>query len=100
MDDIDKHIKTGLEFGVGLTYLTIGALTQVAKKLEKEGKINRKDSEKLVKDFLKQYQSEGGKYAKQAEAYMKKNPFATKKDIAEINARINQINKLIKKYSK
>lgn len=101
---MDKNVKKGLEFGAGLVYLTVGALAAGADKLAKEGKISRKDSEKLVKDVLKQYQAQGNRYAKQmqsqAAVFMKKNPIATKKDIAELNAKIAQLNKLVKKYTK
>lgn len=100
---MDKSVKKGLEFGVGMTYLAMDALDKSLKQLEKSGKISRKASEKLVMDTIREYQKEGQKYARQAQgqinAFMKANP-ATKKDIANLQSQIKQINKLLKKYSK
>lgn len=101
---MDKFVKQGLEFGAGMTYMTMDALNKALKKLEKEGKINRRDSEKLVRDTVRGYQAMGSKYARQMESqvgqFIKKNPWATKKDIENLQAQIKRIDKLIKKYTK
>ena len=103
-NNMDELVKKGLQFGLGVTYITAKALNQAMVKMEKEGKIDRKDGEKLVKETIGKYQKEGNAYAKDVRTKLNKlvkvAPFASKKDIAEINAQIEKINKLVKKYSK
>lgn len=101
---MDKNMKRGLELGVGVTYLALDAVNETLNRLEKEGKINRKDSEKAVREVIKQYQSQSSKYAKEAQkqvdAIIKSNKIVTKKDLVRIDAEIKKLNKIVKRYMK
>jgi polyhydroxyalkanoate synthesis regulator phasin len=94
---MDKLTKRGLEIGLGVAAITITALGEVMKDLEQQGKISRKDGEKMVRDMAKKYKVEGAKYAKRAQSQMnelmKSSPIVTRKDLDEINAKIEKINK-------
>ncbi len=98
---MNKSTKKGLQFGIGLGYLAMETLERELKKLEKKGKISRKESEKLVLDTIRDYQAQGEKYAKQVQdeidKFAKSNPVATKKDLAALNARIQKLTKPAKK---
>jgi polyhydroxyalkanoate synthesis regulator phasin len=98
---MDKMTKKGLEIGLGVAAITMAAVNDIMTELEKQGKVSRKDGEKMVRDMAKKYRSEGAKYAKKAEkqmdALMKKYPVVTQKDIEDIYAQIEKINKEISK---
>jgi polyhydroxyalkanoate synthesis regulator phasin len=98
---MDELMKKGLELGLGITAITVGALTEAMNKLEKEGKISRKEGERMVRDVVDKYHAKNKKYMddmqKQLEGLMKSMPFATKKDIENINARIERMFKQSKK---
>ncbi len=104
-ENMDKRVKKGLEFGMGLAYITAGAMKDAADMLEKKGKISHKEGEKMVRATIKQYQAQSVKYAKdvqvQINSLMKKAPsFASKKEIAELNAKIDKVIKQVSKASK
>lgn len=102
--DMDEIIKKGLEFGLGVTYITVEALNEAMTTLEKEGKISRKEGQKMVQQMARKYQAKGTKYARDVQTQMdrliKASPFATKKDIAELTEKINEISKIITRKSK
>ena len=101
---MEQMVKKGMEFGVGVAYLTVEALHGALNKLEKEGKINKKDSERLVKETVKKYEAQGEKYAKSAKKEMdslaKSAPFVTKREMKELNAKIDSISKRLSKRKK
>jgi polyhydroxyalkanoate synthesis regulator phasin len=101
---MDKLVKKGLEFGMGVAYITAGALKDAADIMEKKGKISHKQGEKMVQDTIKQYQAQSVKLAKDVRAQingmMKKAPFASKKEMADLNAKIDKIIKQVSKASK
>jgi len=96
-----KSMKDGLvEFGIGIvSYVAADAIVTAVKKLEKEGKLNRKEGEKLVHDVVQKYQTAGRKYGKDLQSHIdsvmeesiKASPFATKKDIDDINRKLDRI---------
>ena len=102
--DMDKFVKKGMEFGVGVAYMAVKAMNGALDKLEKEGKINKKDSERLVKETVKKYEAQGEKYAKSAKKEMdslaKSAPFVTKREMKELNAKIDSISKRLSKRKK
>lgn len=91
---MDKNVKKGLEFGIGMTSITLEALTNALNKLEKEGKLNKKDGEKMAREVISKYQAAGRKYAAEVHSQMsramKANPIATKEDMKDLNARLNK----------
>lgn len=99
---MDKNLKNGIKIGVGVAYLALDAMNNALEKLQKEGKISKKDSERLVQQMAKEYEAKGRKYAEQAQkqvdAMIKSNHLVTKKDLAKINAELVRLNKQIKKY--
>ena len=103
--DMDKFVKKGMEFGVGVAYMAVKAMNGALDKLEKEGKIDRKDSERLVRETVKKYEAQGEKYAKNVKSQMDSltksaAPFVTKKEMKELNDRIDSISKLLSKRKK
>lgn len=102
--DVDKMVAKGMDFGAGVAYLAVGAMTDALHKLEKEGKIDKEVSEKLVQEATKKYEAEGKKYLKkvkgQMDQLMKSSPFVTRKQMDELNAKIKSINKLLAKSTK
>ncbi len=102
---MDKFVKKGLEFGAGMTAITLEAITNAVNKLEKDGKIDKKEGEKMVQDVISKYKAASKKYAadvqSQIDQSMKGNPIVTKKDIKNINARLDkEIKNLNSKISK
>jgi polyhydroxyalkanoate synthesis regulator phasin len=98
---MDKTTKKVLAIGLGVAAITMSALNDVMTELEKEGKVSRKDGEKMVRELAKKYKKQGVKYADKAQkqfgALMKKYPVVTQKDIDDIYAEIEKINKHISK---
>ncbi len=96
-----KSIRDGLvEFGIGIvSYVAADAIVTAVKKLEKEGKLNRKEGERLMHDVVQKYQTAGRKYGKDLQSHIdsvmeesiKASPFATKKDIEDINRKLDRI---------
>jgi polyhydroxyalkanoate synthesis regulator phasin len=101
---MDKNIKKGLEFGMGLAYITADALKNAVDAMEKKGKLSHKEGEKMVKATIKSYQQQSVKYAQnvksQINGMMKKSPFATKKEMADLNAKIDDVIKKMNKRMK
>ncbi len=101
MDDMDKMVKKGLEFGMGVAYITASALKEAANILEKKEKISHKEGERMVRATVRQYQAQSVKYAKSVKVQInrmaKKAPFASKKDMAELNAKIDAVIKQMNK---
>jgi polyhydroxyalkanoate synthesis regulator phasin len=103
----NRFIKNGLvDFAIGVvSYVTVDAIITQIKKLQKEGKLNRKDGEKMMHDVVKKYQTIGNKYTKDVQsrfgnlmkASIKTSPFATKEDIENLNAKIDELSMLSKK---
>lgn len=98
MDEtMEKNVKKWLEFGLGIAAITGEALNEAMTKLEKEGKISRKEGKQMVDAMIKKYKSKQGKYESDARAqmasFMKTLPFATKKDIEDLNRKISNIGK-------
>ena len=103
--DMDKFVKKGMEFGVGVAYMAVKAMNGALDKLEKEGKINKKDSERLVRETVKKYEAQGEQYAKSVKSRMDSltksaAPFVTKKEMKELNDRIDSISKMLSKRKK
>jgi polyhydroxyalkanoate synthesis regulator phasin len=98
---MDKIVKKSLEFGLGVGYITVEALEQAMDRLAKEGKISKKDGEKMVRELASKYEIAGKKYSREVQArldrFVNQAPFATKKDIADLNAKINRMGKASKK---
>jgi|SRR5271157_5336716 len=101
---MDKIVKKSLEFGVGVGYITVEALEDAMDRLAKGGKISKTDGEKMVRELVSKYEIAGSKYSKDVQArldkFVKQAPFATKKDIADLNAKINRMGKTAKKRRK
>ena len=100
---MDKNVKKGLELGAGITYMAIDAVTAALSKLERDGKISRKESQKAVKDLMAQYDELSKNYAKDVQSKIDEvvranKKLVTKKDIAYINAQMKKLNALLKKY--
>ncbi len=103
--EMDKFVKKGMEFGVGVAYMAVKAMNGALDKLEKEGKIDRKDSERLVRETVKKYEAQGDRYAKSVKSQMDSltksaAPFVTKKEMKELNDRIDSISKMLNKRKK
>ncbi len=104
---VDKSVKQGIvEFGIGVvSYVAVDAIANAIKNLEKEGKLNRKEGEKMMRDAVNKYQAKSSEYAKDIQsrvdelmkAGIKSAPFATKQDIENLNAKIERLSKLSKK---
>jgi polyhydroxyalkanoate synthesis regulator phasin len=98
---MDKNVKKGLQFGVGVGYIAVEALEEAMGRLAKEGRINQRDAEKMVRDLATKYRLAGNEYSKEVQAkldkFVKQAPFATKKDIADLNAKIDRMAKASKK---
>jgi polyhydroxyalkanoate synthesis regulator phasin len=98
-----KSDKNGLvEFGLGIvSFVVSDAMVNWIKKLEKEGKLTKKDGEKMMQDLIKKYNSTSSKFEKevrsQVDDLIKASPIATKKDLDDINAKIEELRVLSKK---
>jgi polyhydroxyalkanoate synthesis regulator phasin len=94
---MEKNMKKWIEFGLGVAAITGEALNEAMTKLEKEGKISRKDGKRMVDAMISKYKSKQSKYESDARAqmasFMKTLPFATKKDIADLNRKISSMSK-------
>jgi polyhydroxyalkanoate synthesis regulator phasin len=101
---MDKIVRRSLEFGLGVGYITVEALERAMDKLAKEGKISKKDGEKMVRDLASKYEIAGRKYSDEVQArldrFVNQAPFATKKDIADLNAKLDRIGKTARKRRK
>lgn len=101
---MDKTVKKGLEFGMGVAYITANALKDAADMLEKKGKLSHKEGERMVQATIKSYQAQSVKYAKdvktQINSMMKKAPFATRKEMADLSTKIDQVIKQMNKQTK
>ena len=101
---MDKMVMKGLEIGLGVASMTANALNEAVKVMEKKGKLSHKDGEKIVRATIKSYQDQSIKYAKnvrsQMNSMMKKAPFATKKEMDDLDAKINKVMKEMRKYAK
>ncbi len=96
-----KSIRDGLvEFGVGVvSYVAADAIITAVKRLEKEGKLNRKEGERLVHDVVQKYQKASTEYGKNLQSHIdtvmkesvKSSPFATKKDMESMNAKLDKL---------
>ena len=103
--DVDKMVKQGVEFGVGLALIAVKSLNGALDKLEKEGKIDSKASERLVSEAVKRYEAEGEKYAKSVQSQMDRLakstfPYISKKQMKEINKEMARISKTLSQHSK
>jgi len=102
-----KSIRDGLvEFGLGIvSYVAADAIVTAVKKLEKEGKLNRKEGEKLMHDVVQKYQTASSQYGKDLQSHIdsvmkesiKSSPFATKKDMEAVNAKMDRLLALFNK---
>ncbi|VVB76863.1 Poly(hydroxyalcanoate) granule associated protein (phasin) [uncultured archaeon] len=116
---MDEFVKRGLKFGLGVSYITLDAVNDALDRLAKEGKISKADGEKMVRELTAKYTAERAQRVKEAQARMQKRmkemqkemqkqfdgaikaaPFATKKDVASLNAKIEAMSKLLKKHRK
>ena len=101
---MDKNVRKGLQFGVGVGYIAVEALEEAMDRLAKEGRIDQKDAEKMVRELAAKYRLAGKEYSKEVQAkldkFVKQAPFATKKDIADLNAKIDRVSKAAKKGRK
>jgi polyhydroxyalkanoate synthesis regulator phasin len=96
---MNQDIKKGLvDLGIGVaSYVIIESLTNTVHKMEKEGKLNKKEGERMVREAVSKYEAGSAKYTKvameQLDNLIKASPFATKKDIEELHARLDRLNK-------
>lgn len=101
---MDKIVRKGLEFGLGVGYITVEALEEAMDRLAREGKISKKDGEKMVRELVSKYEITGSKYSREVQArldrFVKQAPFATKKDIADLNAKIARMGRPARKRRK
>lgn len=103
---MDEKTKKELEeLGIGVASVAIvGVLAATIRKMQKEGKLNKKEGERMLHQAIAGIRSVSTKYAKVANADMdrvvkagtKASPFATKKEIAQLNAKIDKLTKLQK----
>lgn len=102
----NKSIEKGLvEFGMGVvSYLVLDTIAGEVKRLEKEGKLNKQEGEKMMRDAISKYQTTKSKYEKNIQSHVdnlvKASPFATKEDIASLNAKIDRLSMLSKKVKR
>ncbi len=107
-NDLDNFVQNSVKFGIGMTYLTLDSVTKAMKKLEKQGKINKKESEKFVNDMVKEYKTKGALYAKEMQKQMKKQtgklaknaPLVSQKDIDALNAKAAELSKQLDRQLK
>ncbi len=101
---MDKMVKKSIEFGVGVASITASALADAVSKLEKKGKISPKEGERMVREAAKRYQAQSVKYAKEVRAQIdgmvKSAPFATRREIEELSAKIDAVIKQVNKTGK
>lgn len=103
----DKSVKKGLvELGVSVvSYVVVDAVSKAVKNMEREGKLSKKEGERMVREVVNKYQTKSSQYAKEAQskvddlmkASVKASPFATKEDIENLNAKIDRLSALSKK---
>ncbi len=96
-----KSMKNGfVEFGMGVvSYVAADAIVTAVKKLEKEGKLNRKEGERFMKEVVEKYQTASRNYGKTMQSQIdsmmdeqiKSSPFATKKQVQDLNARLDRL---------
>ncbi len=109
----DKTKKELMELGVGIASVV---LAEVLLQMKKEGKLNTKEAQKMMKRTMANAKKSGTKYAAMAQAQMSKemkmaqsemnrqvnravdaSPFATKKEFAKLNAKIDKLSKMSKR---
>lgn len=101
--------KSLIELGIGIVSLVAtDAILNTVKTLEKEGKFNKKDTDKILKEVSKKYKLVTTKYSKDLQSQLdrlvkegsKANPFVTKKDLEELRAKMEKLDKSLKKSRK
>ena len=106
-----KTEKKGLvELGIGIVSLVAAdAISNAMTKLEKEGKLNKKEAEKAMKEAVSKYKKLSGKYTDKLqsqiddfirESVKASNPFVSKKDFEELRAKMEKLDKDLRKKSK
>jgi polyhydroxyalkanoate synthesis regulator phasin len=90
--------KELLEIGVAVAaIIVIAEVANAAYKLEKKGKLNKKEAGKMVQDAVSKYQRAGTKYVKEAQVELDKlakaSPFVTKSYIRRLNLKVDQLSK-------
>jgi polyhydroxyalkanoate synthesis regulator phasin len=103
--EMSKFVKNGVEFGVGVAYITTKALAKAVDTLAERGNISDKEAERLVRQTVQKYQDQSSAYAKQVstqiQGLMKKaSPFVTKKDMDMLKSQIDSISKSLNKRKK
>ncbi len=87
-----------MDFGIGVaSYVIMESLGNTIHKMEKEGKLNKKEGRKMMQDAVKKYGIASTKYANAAQIQIDKivdaSPFATKKDVENLTVRVNRLSK-------
>ncbi len=88
--------KDLVEVGIGVASVVIAeVLGTTIYKMQKDGKLNKKEGEKMMRDTIAKVRATGTRYAKQANSQMsnlaKASPFATKREMAQLNAKIDKL---------
>ncbi len=107
---MDKKTKKELEgLGIGVaSAVIVGVLATTVRKMQKEGKLNKREGEKIIKNTMAQVNAASTKYAGEAQeqvdkvlkASVKASPFATKKEIRDLNAKMDKLMKMQKAGAK
>lgn len=92
-------IKKTLLTGIGLSVITKDKIKELAKELIEKGKLSEKEGKELVEDLLKKSEQATkdleAKIEKLVREGMQKLNVATKKDIAELAAKIERLKKRV-----
>ncbi len=90
-----------VELGIGVvSIIAADAILNTVKKLQKEGKLNKKEADKMIKDVTQKYKVASGKAASELQTQVNNllkvsadaSPFASKSDIKQLNAKIARLN--------
>lgn len=101
---MDKIVRKSIEFGLGVAYITAGALSDALMQMEKKGAISPREGARLVRKTADQYRTQSVKYAKDVRVQINKMaktaPFATRKEIKDLTAQVDKLLKQVEKTSK
>lgn len=98
---MNRWVKKGLELGAGVTYITAEAALDAIEKLEKQGRIDKDEGRRMINELFRKSGMKESKMkkeiGKQISSMIKASPFATKKEMTRLNAKIDKLNSLLKK---
>jgi polyhydroxyalkanoate synthesis regulator phasin len=101
MENFENLFKNLFYSGIGIISLTADKIQQLVDELIKDKKISTQEGERIVKDFLKSSDEKKKEYEEEfkkiVEKVISKFPFATKKEVEELKAQIEKLEKQINK---